>query len=149
MNKYTSSRWVDDNDVVGLPRVRNWRNYDPGVDTGAEPCDTETLPEHATVPNMTLSMQQILERHRRGVLLPSNGAFFDEQLPDFGKMNKFDVIDAARANAEFIDQHQKGVKADQEKKKREKEAADAAEIQRLKAFEAAHSVSDHSVSDNK
>lgn len=143
MTKYTSSRWVDDNDVVGSVRVRNWRNYDYHVDTGAEPCTSEVLPEHQTVPDMTLSMQQILQRHQRGNLLPSNGAFFDEQLPDFGKMDKFDIIDAARANADFIEQHQKGVEDAKAKKKAEKEAADAAEIARLKAFEAAHSVSDN------
>lgn len=139
----TSSRWVSGDGVVGLPRVRNWRNYIPDVDTAAEPCDSETPPEFATVPNMTLSMQQILERHKRGVMLPSNGAFFDSELPDFGNMDKFDIIDAARANAQAIKDFQDGVEKSKAEKKREKDAAAAAELERLKAFEAAHSVSDN------
>lgn len=131
----TSSRWMTDDGVIGLPRVRNWRNYKPDIDTCPESCDSECLPEHATVPNMTLSMQQILERHRRGVMLPSNGAFFDEDIPDFGKMDKFDIIDAARANAQSIKDFQDGVEKSKAQKAA-KQADDAAkELARLKSIE--------------
>jgi len=131
----TPSNWVDDNGVVVRLRVRNWRNYDYNIDTGVEDYSSRVdAPEHCVVPSMTLSMQQILERHKRGVQLPSNSAFYDSEIPDFGKMDKFDVIDAARANAAMIKDHQDGVSAKKAKMKADKLAADAAELERLRAL---------------
>lgn len=134
---YTSSRWADSDGIQTTVRVRNWRNYDLTVDSAIEDNWPDGLPEHVTVPGMTLSMQEILNRHKRGVQLPSNHSFFDESLPEFGRMNKFDVADLARENAQFIEDFQKG--EFEKKKKKDAQtaaqiAADRAELERLRAL---------------
>lgn len=133
---YDAFNYFDGEGTIVKTRVRNWRNFDPVVDSVPPVLVSDDDPDHTFVPGMVLSMAEILSRHKRGVQLPGNGSFFDEQLPSFDGMDKMDIIDAARANAKTISDFQSGVTAAKAKKAAEKSAADAAEFARLKALEA-------------
>lgn len=66
-----------------------------------------TLPS-LTMPDMALSMRQILERFARGQSIPQNNTahYSEEDLTEFEKMDKFEKMDAAAMIREDIKQMQ-------------------------------------------
>lgn len=133
--KFDDKNYFDSEGTIIRRRIRNWNNFNVKVDVP----DSPVWEESCTVPDMVLSISQILERHKRGVPVASNASFYDSELPAFERMDKFDIADAARANAELIAQHQAGVENAKKKRKADIDAANAKELEELKAFKAKHS----------
>lgn len=124
----TKSFILDDEGQVIKTRVRNQRNYVPSIDNDLE----EPAPNNEHVPNMVLSMREILTRYQRGESLTANGGFYDETLPDFSRMSKTDLIDLARENQQSINKFQ----SEQQDLKVKSELAKQAEIaEKLKRLE--------------
>lgn len=132
----TRTNWIDSEGTILKTRVRNWRNWRSDLDSAPETFNDDGT--FSVVPNMVLSMKQVLDRHQRGVMLPSNSAFFDDELPNMSGMDKMDVIDMMRENAQIIDDHQKGLSKAAASKAAAAQAAQAAELQKLRDFAANH-----------
>ena len=90
-------------------KITNWRNYDPNDHKGSIN-DKPSL----TVPNMAMSLKQLLERFTRGQSIPTKTPIYHEDeegnvidLPDIGRLNKLDKIDLLRETKAATKEHQK------------------------------------------
>lgn len=107
---------------------------------------TKTIPEihsdeEITVPNMAMSVEEILEKHSRGLsttvgqkipIYQSNTAEIDELLPDLNKLDLAEIELLKKATAERMEQIKRDlaevqlnrkIKAENELKKRQNEEA--------------------------
>jgi len=127
----TKSFVLDDDGTIVKRRVRTQGNYVPAIDN----CFEEPNPQNEHVPGMVLSMREVLNRYQRGESLTANGGFYDEELPDFSRMSKTDLIDLARANQTAINEHQNGINNLKAKNELAKQAELAEKLRRLEELE--------------
>lgn len=67
-------------------------NYDPEDTHSSLP-----VGESVTVPDMVLSIEELISRYSRGLPIPENAAVnVDMDVSDFAKMDKFDKLEMAR-----------------------------------------------------
>lgn len=87
---------------------RSTRNYHPGESPGdyEEPTGVSI-----TVPDQTLSLRTLLDRHTRGLPVPMNqGTYSDQDLPDLNRLD-FTEIDALKeANRDDIQYYRERLK---------------------------------------
>lgn len=95
-----------------------------------------------TMPDMTLSIQQYLERHAQGLSVPvSQGVYTDLDLSALDRMDRFELIDFRRRLADSIELNKRDLTRQMdeiERKKKEAEfaaAVDAKADERIKEIE--------------
>jgi hypothetical protein len=70
-----------------------------------------TFGKSLTIPDQTLSIKQLVERHVRGQIVPIHDTFYSEdaELGEISKMDKIERAQAAKVNKELINKLQKQI----------------------------------------